>query len=269
MSTDQTVTKDAPGFARIFLGLIFTPVTLWAIWEGSVASVEFIGNRAASIAPWLQDFTTRHSVWSPLIYFAAAYALAVGAVLLLIGSEKARRPAFRVVLALPFVLPLVVTIYVGLYLVGVLAWNTASVYVAPIVIKYRLAIPLVGLIVVAAAVCSYAAYTARKFKQLQYGLAELLFGLGSIVFSVYSVVVGGPAKNGAQLVDTDYWQAFFGFAAGVYIIVRGLANVEEALKQGALKPRTLYHVMFVLFPIAIADWRRRADVEPEPYGADG
>jgi hypothetical protein len=87
---------------------------------------------------------------------------------------------------------------------------------------------------------SYLAYMARTFKKQYYGAIELIFGLASIFFSVYSVALAPFLANAVALADRDIWQAVFGFLAGVYIIVRGLANIEDALRQGPLTPTTLH-----------------------------
>lgn len=150
-----------------------------------------------------------------------------------------------------FCLPILMTVLFGFYrsmsFTAIFLYKHFAAGVAALIAEYRLRVPLFVLIVIAAVACSYAAYAMRTFKRIHYGLTELLFGLSSIIFSVYSVIVTPFTGSASALTDNDISQAAFGFFAGVYIIVRGLVNIEDGLKEGMLTPRTLYVALATRF----------------------
>jgi hypothetical protein len=67
-----------------------------------------------------------------------------------------------------------------------------------------------------------------------YGSLEVIFGIGTITISSYSVLVIPFTVGGIGLSNSEMTQAAFQFLAGVYIMVRGLTNIEDGLGRGQL-----------------------------------
>jgi hypothetical protein len=83
--------------------------------------------------------------------------------------------------------------------------------------KVGLSVPYVGVIVIASALLAYAAFYLRRVNRMAYGHIEVLFGIASILYS---------ASQSKDL--THLGVPFF---AGMYIVVRGLTNIEDSLAQ--------------------------------------
>ncbi|SDJ68648.1 hypothetical protein SAMN05216338_106020 [Bradyrhizobium sp. Rc2d] len=116
-------------------------------------------------------------------------------------------------------------LFFGLTVVGIVslfAW-----YVAPFltygiavveegVVRFRAEIPYAIAISLVSFLLAFAAFKLRRARRKLYGHAEVLFGAFAILFAVYDVG-NETTKLGVQ---------FFG---GLYIIVRGLSNIEDGL----------------------------------------
>jgi hypothetical protein len=221
------------------------------VYPSLVIGNDFMLNYAASNLGqrWLSEFIEQHWIWANIIYFFVTMAVVALAIPFVILLEKTNRLIFLIPVFL-LQIPFLATFVVGIYRTLSILYPFASDLIA----AYRLKFPLFVLIVIVAITSSYAAYTVRTFKRIHYGLIELLFGIGSIVFAVYSVVVVPFMATGNTLTDTDVWKAVFGFLTGAYIIVRGLVNIEDGLKQGPLTPRTISGVLVPAFRSKIVQW---------------
>lgn len=226
------------------LGVLFSNAAL-AI--GGASIVEYIGSTSGRFGQmWLSEFIQQHLIWATVIYFCLSFVLMSLSFPFFYLHDKTKRDIFIVG---PILLssPLFVTFLVGFYRSILIVWNATGTYIIPVVsdyvAAYRLKAPLIILIVIAAVASSYAAYATRTFKRVAYGISELLFGLGSIMISVYTVVVGSFIDSSIAPKDIDIGQPIFGFLAGVYIIVRGLVNIEDGMKQGPLTPRLVYRII--------------------------
>ena len=211
---------------------------------GSITSIQ--GQR------WLSEFIEQHRIWANIIYFSASMAVGMLGLPFFALSEKTNRPIFLIP-SFVFAIPYSATVLIGFYRYFVMLWTVLIPAVGNFVAAYRLTVPVFLLIIIVAVTCSYAAYATRTFKRIHYGLIELLFGLASIVFAVYSVVVTPFIATSTPLTDSDVWQATFGFFAGVYIIVRGLTNIEDGLEQGPLTPPVIYGILVAMSQRTIAE----------------
>ncbi len=89
---------------------------------------------------------------------------------------------------------------------------------------------------------AYAAFTAlllasavslfrlRCRHRLVYGLIEVTFGLASIFFAAQSLLESLTSRMPVELLNM---QTSISVVAGLYIIIRGLANIEDALALGS------------------------------------
>jgi hypothetical protein len=138
-------------------------------------------------------------------------------------------------------------LFLGLTVVGILslfAWYVAPSLLFGIalieewVVRFHAAIPFTIFISLISFLFAFSAFKLRRARRKLYGHAEVLFGAFAIVFSIYDIQ-GEMTKLSVQ---------FFG---GIYIIVRGLTNIEDGLAD---KPLSLlgYFRSFrddVVFPL--------------------
>jgi MFS family permease len=218
---------------------------------GNDFMVDFVGSHSGQ--KWLSEYIERHRTWANIIYFVVTLGIFYFSIPFIFLTEKTKRDIFMIP-AFIFFAPMFATFFVGIYRSIVILWNASQATLNQFFATYTTRVLLFILIVIISITSSLAAYLARKFRPVHYGIVELVFGVASIVFSVYSVVVAPFLAISNQLTDTNVWQAIFGFVAGVYIIVRGLANIEDGLKQGPLIPRKIYYILVALLRTKVVRW---------------
>jgi hypothetical protein len=80
-------------------------------------------------------------------------------------------------------------------------------------------------------------YCFRCRQQFYYGLVEVVFGAAVSVLSVFppssSLLIEDPSPMGLMISKN------LTFAAGLYVVVRGLDNIDKAGWPEVLKPRRL------------------------------
>jgi hypothetical protein len=220
---------------------------------GNQIVIEFIGSHGGQ--QWLSELIERHPIWAYMSYLGATILLFFFSAPFMVLAEK------RAIFLLPMFIvqmPFWAAMLVGIYRSIAFLWNVSSpvrAAVNDLFATYTTRAMLFFLIVVISIIFSFAAYSFRASKQIHYGVVELLFGVGSIVFSVYSVVVAPFLAASDPPKDTDLWQAIFGFLAGVYIIVRGLVNIEDGLKQEQpLTARMIYDRLITALQKKVLPW---------------
>jgi hypothetical protein len=106
-------------------------------------------------------------------------------------------------------------------------WTIAS--------KYGLYIPLYVIIVLILIYISIAAFNLRGRNRVAYGLIEILFGLILILYTVSDVVVDPYLSGKVSSIASGVGSTLIlQLLAGMYIIVRGLSNIEDGLEKGKL-----------------------------------
>jgi hypothetical protein len=95
--------------------------------------------------------------------------------------------------------------------------------------NYGIFIPLYILIVLSAIAAAIAAYQFRSSRRLVYGIVEVGFGILSIMYSTYAIMIDPYLIGRQSSLFNGLGSAFIlQFFAGIYIIVRGLVNIEDA-----------------------------------------
>jgi hypothetical protein len=92
----------------------------------------------------------------------------------------------------------------------------ATAMIADGIVRFKADIPFTIAASVACLLLAFLAFKLRRTNRKVYGHAEVLFGAFAIVYSIYDIQ-GDITKLSVQ---------FFG---GIYIIVRGLTNIEDGL----------------------------------------
>ncbi|EJN09256.1 hypothetical protein PMI42_06867 [Bradyrhizobium sp. YR681] len=215
--------------ASIAIALVLAPLGLFVFWAGNNFMVEFVAGWIDR--PWLSDFVQNHFVLANFIYLAISYAIALPTLFFAQLQEKTGRSIFLVP-TVAFALPFAATIFAGYYRAYVIVANVVTPAFYGFVAEYGLKIPLFLFVVFGAPALSYLAYRVRGSNQTLYGSIELVFGIGFILFSVYSVALAPFLA--AEFRNPDVWKTIFSFFTGVYIIVRGLVNIEDGLGRGTL-----------------------------------
>ena len=77
-------------------------------------------------------------------------------------------------------------------------------------------------------------YMMRREARLLYGVIETLAGLGAIVAALLNTIrlLGGPPDENL-FAGQNRFIALFLLAAAVYVVVRGLDNIGEGLRNGS------------------------------------
>jgi hypothetical protein len=254
MTNDPTSSQQDPTNSFTIANLLGGLISAFVMVAGNDFMIEFVGSHVGK--GWLSEYIERHQIWANIIYFFATLGVFALSVPFINLMERTKRDIF-ILPQLILLVPLSATVFAGIYRSIVILWNVSSPAVQYLFATDLKRVFLCILIVAISITSSLAAYLVRTFSRTRYGLVELAFGVGSIVFSVYSVVVAPFAADSNRLTGADVWQAIFGFVAGVYIIVRGLVSIEEGLKQGPLTPRKVFRLLaslIAVFPTKIARW---------------
>jgi hypothetical protein len=105
--------------------------------------------------------------------------------------------------------------------------------------KHNLFLFTTGFVSAAAASFAYGAYRLRCVRRTLYGTIEVLFGMLTILYSTYFAVTSFVDPQPSQTSAVDLTQVSIQFWAGIYIMVRGLANIEDGEGLGHLTARKL------------------------------
>lgn len=240
MADDQHVDPQpqSQDGASIAIGILVLPLALFIFCAGNAFMVERVAGWINK--PWLSEFVDQHFIWANIVYLLICYAVAFPAIWFIQLQEKTGRSIFLIP-ALALGLPFVATILVGYYRAYVITRDYAGPVFYRFIEDYGLKIPLFLFVVVGAPTLAYLAYRLRGTNQTLYGVIELVFGLGFILFSVYSVALA-PFLT-AELTNPDLWKTIFSFFTGVYIIVRGLVNIEDGLDRGPLESKVIFGLL--------------------------
>jgi hypothetical protein len=78
----------------------------------------------------------------------------------------------------------------------------------------------------------------RREARLLYGLIETVAGLGAIVAALLNAIrlLSGPPEE-SLFVGQNRFIALFLLAAAIYVLVRGLDNIGEGLRDGSKAQR--------------------------------
>ncbi|QPF88605.1 hypothetical protein [Bradyrhizobium commune] len=237
---------DSLSYSQLAFGVMVIPASFAILYFGNTFMVEYVGRFTGSAR--ISDFIDQHFVSANIIYFFATMLVIAPFGFLISYLEQKRREIHWSIFAgmLVFSVPYMATFAMGV--VGLVGFLIA--YCGPVVRDfidhYRLGIPVVIALVIIASICSYLSYLARSFGQIGYGVVELSFGLASICFSVFTVVMAPISGNADRLTPSEIWQAVIGFLAGVYIIVRGLVNIQDGFRRGVLTPEAVGKLVRVL-----------------------
>jgi hypothetical protein len=234
------------------IGYYLWMIILYGSWfAGNVYATSILGEEFGGR---LLLFTEQTPVAANIVFFVACCLVAALSAPIIFYLEKAGSKGPKALMffaVLLLLLPLFIVIVVGFFRLFVIGWNVGAPAFRDAVETYGLRIPVFVGILIGSFGASYGAYLARTFKRISYGLVELLFGLGSVLYAVYSVMVTVFVVKGETITNTEVWQASFGFLAGVYVIVRGLANIEDGLNKQPLTPRKIGELLLGL----LARWR--------------
>jgi hypothetical protein len=114
-----------------------------------------------------------------------------------------------------------------------LIWYLCTILIG-IPIRYGWFLLLYILIVVVLISISVAAYQLRSKHRIVYGLIETMFGIMTIIYTVSQVLVNPYLSGKAPIAEDVGSTLIVQLVAGMYIIVRGLTNVEDGLAKGKL-----------------------------------
>lgn len=105
-------------------------------------------------------------------------------------------------------------------------------------------VPALILITIICLVGAFAVYRFRYKYRVLYGATEIVFGILSVCYSTFSLFISQNMQvEIGQSSGSKYFQITISFLAGVYVIVRGLNNVEDGLKLGVLGPSILKKIL--------------------------
>jgi MFS family permease len=249
--------KDRSELVGQILGVLFLALAV----VGNTYIVEYIGSTTGR--PWLAVFIEQHVIWSNIIYLYASISVMMACIFLGIWLERFSQIAL-VFLGLLGFLVFFTSIVIGIYGVAAIGWSYAAPAVHKFIEEHQLRLlPFMGTVIVALG-ASYGAYYVRAKWRIIYGVAELGFGTASILFSIYAFVLSFPWKG---IEESELWKVIFSFFTGVYIIVRGLANVEEGLDKGPLIDANLIKLLSELIHYVnrtLRIGRRKAAVQVRP-----
>ena len=159
----------------------------------------------------------------------------------------------RSILAMGFGLIAVAAILYGMLtiLVGTLAAASYAFHNAQLLIVFMSGaigdVAVIFLISIISCVFSYGMYTMRSKMRTAYGKLEVVFGTFAIVYAIRDVVNNVlSAAIHLSLPDEskiDLRYIIIQFFGGVYIIVRGLSNIEDGVGAGYLPLRSLLAII--------------------------
>lgn len=135
--------------------------------------------------------------------------------LLLAGAQRKDEEAQHAANFFLFVF-LLIDITVSIYRYASEIFYVISSSISSFLISYRLIVPFTIAAWIISVFIAYALFKLRKMNRTLYGHVEIIFGVISIVFSIIQS-------------NLDVMRLGIPFFAGIYIIVRGLTNLEEGL----------------------------------------
>jgi hypothetical protein len=94
-----------------------------------------------------------------------------------------------------------------------------SGFLAHLVYEYRLNIPFDIAVGFLSIFCAWLGFLFKRARLLLYGHFEVLFGIAAIILSIYQA----RTPQGVEISKLGV-----GFFAGIYIIIRGLSNIDSA-----------------------------------------
>jgi hypothetical protein len=96
-------------------------------------------------------------------------------------------------------------------------------------------------------VVALVAYRFRCAARRFYGLTEIGFGIGTSLFA------GSALLTTTELTQANIWQIIAPLMAGVYVCVRGLSNLDDALwSKPAQKPES--PIQTIWYTVFYKDW---------------
>jgi hypothetical protein len=102
-------------------------------------------------------------------------------------------------------------------------------------IRYGLFLPVFVLFIIGVIATSVLAFALRSRNRIVYGMIEMLVGVVGVVYSVYSIILEPYLKGTLDsLLNGISSYLILQLLTAMYIIVRGLTNIEDGFGKGKL-----------------------------------
>lgn len=216
--------------------MIFFLIGFGFLWR------DFHVHASANSGSFFYGFVSSHNPWVTGVFasFILMFMLiGLTAVLEFLPNENTVAVMVGLLLGIAVLLSILVVSIYGLTAASSAFFSNYGDVLSSFISKHNLFLFTTAFLSATAASFAYGAYRLRCARRTLYGTIEVVFGMLTILYSTYFAVASFVDPQPSQTSAVDLTQVGIQFWAGIYIMVRGLANIEDSESVGHLTARKL------------------------------